>query len=76
MGAGMQVALYTTLSGISASLLLSVYCKILDRYADSLVAEIIAHVAWGQAAGEGPPRQRATPTGNEPDHEQFVPGRQ
>ncbi len=45
MGAGMQVALYTTLSGISASLLLSVYCKILDRYADSLVADVIGLAA-------------------------------
>lgn len=47
MGEGMQVALYTTLSGISGSLLLSIYCKILDRYADDLVAEIIRRAALG-----------------------------
>lgn len=45
MGGGMQVALYTTLSGISGSLLLSLYCKILDRFADDLVADIIFHAA-------------------------------
>ncbi len=49
MGEGMQVALYTTLSGISGSLLLSIYCKILDRYADDLVAEIIRLVALQNA---------------------------
>ena len=49
MGAGMQVALYTTLSGISASMLLSVYCKIMDRYADNLVADIIGIAARGYA---------------------------
>jgi len=41
MGAGMQVALYTTLTGISASLVLSIYCKALDRFADDLISNII-----------------------------------
>jgi biopolymer transport protein ExbB/TolQ len=41
MGAGMQVALYTTLTGISASLVLSIYCKALDRFADDLISNVI-----------------------------------
>ncbi len=60
MGGGMQVALYTTLSGISGSLLLSLYCKILDRFADDLVADIIRHAAETDSEGR---------------HEQSVPGR-
>lgn len=60
MGEGMQVALYTTLSGISGSLLLSVYCKILDRYADDLVAEII----------------RLAAKDSERPHEQSLPGQE
>ncbi len=48
MGEGMQVALYTTLSGITGSLLLSIYCKILDWYADGLVADIIRLAALQQ----------------------------
>lgn len=60
MGGGMQVALYTTLSGISGSLLLSLYCKVLDRFADDLVADIIRHTAEMDTEGR---------------HEQPVPGR-
>jgi len=41
MGSGMQVALYTTLTGISVSLILSVYCKILDYFAENLAGETI-----------------------------------
>ena len=48
MGAGMQVALYTTLTGISASLLLSIYCKVLDRFADNLVGDIVRQSVLGQ----------------------------
>ncbi|MGB5705423.1 MAG: MotA/TolQ/ExbB proton channel family protein [Arenicellales bacterium] len=47
MGAGMQVALYTTLTGISASMLLSVYCKVLDRFADNLVGDIVRQSVLG-----------------------------
>ena len=49
MGAGMQVALYTTLTGISASLLLSIYCKVLDRFADNLVGDIVRQSVLGQS---------------------------
>lgn len=48
MGAGMQVALYTTLTGISASLLLSIYCKVLDRFADNLVGDIVRQSVLSQ----------------------------
>ena len=41
MGSGMQVALYTTLSGIGTALLVSIQCQWLDRCADSLVSQII-----------------------------------
>ena len=51
MGAGMQVALYTTLTGISASLLLSIYCKVLDRFADNLVGDIVRQSVLGHGQG-------------------------
>ena len=41
MGSGMQVALYTTLSGLGCGLLISLQCQWLDRCADSLVSKII-----------------------------------
>jgi len=41
MGSGMQVALYTTLSGLGCAMLVSVQCQWLDRCADSLVSQII-----------------------------------
>lgn len=41
MGSGMQVALYTTLSGLGCALLVSIQCQWLDRCADSLVSQII-----------------------------------
>lgn len=41
MGSGMQVALYTTLSGLGCALLVSIQCQWLDRCADSLVSKII-----------------------------------
>ena len=41
MGSGMQVALYTTLSGLGCGLLISFQCQWLDRCADSLVSKII-----------------------------------
>lgn len=42
MGGGMQVALYTTLSGLGASMLVSIQCHWLDRCADKLVSDIVA----------------------------------
>ncbi len=41
MGSGMQVALYTTLTGLGTALLVSIQCQWLDRCADSLVSQII-----------------------------------
>ena len=41
MGSGMQVALYTTLTGLGGALLVSLQCQWLDRCADSLVSKII-----------------------------------
>jgi len=41
MGSGMQVALYTTLTGIGGALLISIQCQWLDRCADGLVSKII-----------------------------------
>jgi len=41
MGSGMQVALYTTLTGLGGALLVSLQCQWLDRCADSLVSDII-----------------------------------
>jgi biopolymer transport protein ExbB/TolQ len=41
MGSGMQVALYTTLSGLGCALLVSIQCQWLDRCADSLISKII-----------------------------------
>ncbi len=41
MGSGMQVALYTTLSGLGAAMLVSIQCQWLDRCADNLVSQII-----------------------------------
>ncbi len=41
MGSGMQVALYTTLTGLGGALLVSIQCQWLDRCADGLVSHII-----------------------------------
>ena len=41
MGSGMQVALYTTLTGLGGALLVSIQCQWLDRCADRLVSHII-----------------------------------
>ena len=41
MGSGMQVALYTTLTGLGSALLVGIQCQWLDRCADNLVSEII-----------------------------------
>lgn len=41
MGTGMQVALYTTLTGLGGALLVSIQCQWLDRCADGLVSKII-----------------------------------
>jgi predicted membrane protein len=41
MGSGMQVALYTTLSGLGCALLVSIQCQWLDRCADALISQII-----------------------------------
>lgn len=41
MGSGMQVALYTTLTGLGGALLVSLQCQWLDRCADGLVSKII-----------------------------------
>jgi len=41
LGSGMQVALYTTLCGLGASVLISIQCKWLDRCADALISEVI-----------------------------------
>lgn len=51
MGGGMQVALYTTLTGISLSLVLSVYCRYLDTGADELVGQVIRHTAGSAREG-------------------------
>ena len=47
MGVGMQVALYTTLAGISCSLAIALYCKVLDRQADYLISQIVLFLAAG-----------------------------
>ncbi len=41
MGGGMQVALYTTLTGLGTALLVGIQCQWLDRCADSLISQII-----------------------------------
>ena len=41
MGSGMQVALYTTLSGLGCAMLVSIQCQWLDRCADGLISKII-----------------------------------
>ncbi len=41
MGSGMQVALYTTLTGLGSALLVGIQCQWLDRCADNLVSQII-----------------------------------
>jgi len=51
MGGGMQVALYTTLTGISCSLVLNIYCRNLDRCADELVGRIV-YICITTDAGE------------------------
>ncbi|MBX2867347.1 MAG: MotA/TolQ/ExbB proton channel family protein [Acidiferrobacterales bacterium] len=48
MGEGMQVALYTTLTGISCSLAIAIYCKCLDRYADNLISHVVFYLAADQ----------------------------
>ena len=52
MGGGMQVALYTTLTGISCSLVLNLYCRNMDRCADDLVGRII-YICLAQEPGKG-----------------------
>lgn len=54
MGTGMQVALYTTLTGICSSLILSIYCRILDYYADQLVGNISRLSVLGDQRLSGP----------------------
>ncbi len=41
MGSGMQVALFTTLTGLGTALLVSIQCQWLDYCADKLVSQII-----------------------------------
>ncbi len=41
MGSGMQVALYTTLSGLGSAMLVTLQCQWLDRCADNLLSQII-----------------------------------
>ena len=41
MGSGMQVALYTTLTGLGSALLVGIQCQWLDRCADNLVSQVI-----------------------------------
>jgi len=41
MGSGMQVALYTTLSGLGTAMLVGLQYQWLDRCADNLVSQII-----------------------------------
>ena len=41
MGGGMQVALYTTLSGLGTAMLVSLQCQWLDHCADRLISQII-----------------------------------
>lgn len=48
MGGGMQVALFTTLTGLGSAILLSIQCHWLDRCADRLVSRIIELAATGQ----------------------------
>lgn len=50
MGGGMQVALYTTLTGLGSAILLSIQCHWLDRCADRLVSRIIELSATRHAA--------------------------
>lgn len=50
MGSGMQVALYTTLTGLGTALLVSIQCQWLDRCADSLVSQVIS---MGVQKGQG-----------------------
>jgi hypothetical protein len=52
MGGGMQVALYTTLTGLGSAILLSIQCHWLDRCADRLVSRIIELSATHQRAPE------------------------
>ena len=49
MGGGMQVALYTTLTGLGSAILLSIQCHWLDRCADRLVSRIIELSATRQS---------------------------
>ena len=51
MGGGMQVALYTTLTGISCSLVLNLYCRNMDRCADDLVGRII-YICLAEESGK------------------------
>ncbi|MEJ2309761.1 MAG: MotA/TolQ/ExbB proton channel family protein [Gammaproteobacteria bacterium] len=50
MGGGMQVALYTTLTGLGSAMLLSIQCHWLDRCADRLVSRIIELAATSAVA--------------------------
>jgi biopolymer transport protein ExbB/TolQ len=49
MGGGMQVALYTTLTGLGSAILVSIQCHWLDRCADRLVSRIIELTATRQS---------------------------
>lgn len=53
MGGGMQVALYTTLTGLGSAILLSIQCHWLDRCADRLVSHIIELTAFQSADNDG-----------------------
>ncbi|MEJ2321734.1 MAG: MotA/TolQ/ExbB proton channel family protein, partial [Gammaproteobacteria bacterium] len=50
MGGGMQVALYTTQTGLGSAMLLSIQCHWLDRCADRLVSRIIELAATSAVA--------------------------
>ena len=45
MGSGMQVALYTTLTGLGSAMLVGLQCHWLDRFADRLISNIIEMTA-------------------------------
>jgi biopolymer transport protein ExbB/TolQ len=53
MGGGMQVALYTTLTGLGSAILISIQCHWLDRCADRLVSRIIELTATRPAQTDG-----------------------
>ncbi len=57
MGEGMQVALFTTLTGISCSLAIAIYCKCLDRYSDTLISHIVLYLASDHPAKDAGSKQ-------------------